>query len=220
MSEETVSAEATETAEASADAASGTVLTEAAATTEADDKIANEETTEAKAEDEGSKDEAADEKAKTEDAQGGIDVEAFKMPEGFELDAELAGKAKPLFDELGLNQDQAQKLVDFFAEQRMSEVEGSVAQLAETQKGWVEAIKSEWGGDFDANVKVAAKAVALGGDELREALEMTGAGNHPAVIQFFHQVGQSISEDGLVAGDAIASQKTPLEKKLYPSMKG
>lgn len=219
MSEETVSAEVTETPEAKASGGSDTVLTEAAANTQASDEIAEEteETNEAEAKAEGSKDEASAE-ADGDDTE--IDFEGMELPEDFELDKGLAEKAAPIFKEAGLNQDQAQKLVGLFAEIRAEEAGSAVSQWTETQKGWVDAIKSEWGGEYDSNVKLASKAVQLGGDELREALEITGAGNHPAIIKFFHRVGSAISEDGLVAGDAVVNQKAPIESRLYPSMKG
>lgn len=218
MSEENVSAEVTEVSD-NTSGANDTVLTEAAANNQADDKIANQETDEAKAETgEAGKD--AKKATETDDTNVEVDFDAFELPEGVELDEALAEKAKPIFKELGLKQDDAQKLVSFFAEYRLNEAESAVAQMTDTRKGWVEAIKSEWGNNYESNVATAAKAVQLGGDELREALELTGAGDHPAVIQFFHRVGAAISEDGLVAGDSVVSNKSPLEKRLYPSMKG
>ena len=216
MSEEIVSAEVTE---APADAeGGGTVLTDAEATTQADDKIAEEKT------------EAADDSSVQTDTpenedelNAEIDLSAVELPEGFELDTALAEQATPVFKDLGLNQDQAAGLMNLFAEIRTNEMEAATSALTERQSGWRDAIKEEWGGDFDKNVAVASKAVVqFGGDELRSALEETGAGDHPAIIKFFHQVGSKLSEDAMVGetGKANPSSKTPLEKRLYTSMKG
>lgn len=147
----------------------------------------------------------------------------FTLPEGVELDADALSAAAPIFKELGLSQDQAQKLVDFYAT-RIGEVTSGVAAQAEAlQQGWQNEIKAEWGSAFDANVAIAAKAVALGGDELRSALIETGAGNHPAVIKFFHKVGQSISEDKLDGNTKTPKAGGPktaeeLVKSIYPTM--
>lgn len=210
MSEQTISAEETAPAE---EAGGETVLTEAEATTQADDKIATET-----AEDGG-------ETTKTEepDGQDGreveIDLTSIEMPEGFELDTALAEQAAPVFKELGLDQKQAEGLVQFFAQTRLNEVQSATEALTARQEEWRGAIKSEWGSNYDSNIAVAAKAVALGGDELRQALDETGAGDHPAVVNFFHKVGQQLSEDGFAGeGDKPAPSKTPLEKRLYNKM--
>ncbi len=50
----------------------------------------------------------------------------FVMPEGVELDSALLTEAAPLFKELGLTQDQAQKLVDFQAKQVQASSESNV----------------------------------------------------------------------------------------------
>jgi hypothetical protein len=171
---------------------------------------------------EASADKSADNDGEAEGASAPtIDYDALTVPEGFELDGQALELAKPVLEEMGVtDQAQAQKLVDLFAGIQKQQAEAAAETLTKTHEEWVGAIKSDWGNAFDERLAVAAKAVELGGDELREALALTGAGNHPAVIKFFHRVGTAISEDGLVAGDAKLSSKSPLEKRLYPSMKG
>src|SRR5262245_3839641 len=39
---------------------------------------------------------------------------SFKVPDGYELDTAVAAEAGKIFKEMNLNQDQAQKLVDFY----------------------------------------------------------------------------------------------------------
>ena len=167
----------------------------------------------------GVKAEGDDKPAEGDQGEGELafDVSELQAPDGFEMDEETLKAAEPLFKELGLDKDGAQRLVEFYAERVAAQGESAAAALAETTNGWMETIKSEWGDKFDENVSVAAKAVDLGGDELREALNVTGAGNHPAVIKFFHQIGQQLSEDGFQGSKPQASDADWMDG-LYPSM--
>jgi hypothetical protein len=156
--------------------------------------------------------------AKADDASG-IDYDAITVPEGFELDAALMDKAKPIFEEIGIK-DQAgvQRLVDFFSEIQGEAAAASASLIQATHTEWLSSIKTEWGADYESNLGIAAKAVgALGGDELKAALNVTGAGNNPAIIKAFQKVGKLISEDQLVAGDKAISKSNGLSK-LYSSM--
>lgn len=222
-------------APAAAPAADGTALTEVAATQAevelkstgagADkletlyDSDKSKTTADTKAEPEAK---APDAEAKGDDkeATGEIDYEAITVPEGFELDAALMDKAKPIFEEIGLK-DQAgvQRLVDFFSEIQGEAAAASASLIQATHTEWLSSIKTEWGADYESNLGIAAKAVgALGGDELKAALNVTGAGNNPAIIKAFQKVGKLISEDQLVAGDKAISKSNGLGQ-LYSSMK-
>ena len=177
---------------------------------------------EAKADDAEASDktEAKADDAKDKAAEGGIDYDAITVPEGFELDAALMDKAKPIFEEIGIK-DQAgvQRLVDFFSEIQGEAAAASASLIQATHTEWLSSIKTEWGADYESNLGIAAKAVgALGGDELKVALNVTGAGNNPAIIKAFQKVGKLISEDQLVAGDKAVSKGNGL-KTLYSSMR-
>lgn len=152
-----------------------------------------------------------------DDEPGELDMSKIEAPEGFEMDEEALKAAEPVFKELGLSQQQAQKLVEFYGERLAAMSETQASAMTETTEKWVSDIKGEWGDKFDENVAIAAKAVEYGGDELREALNLTGAGNHPAVIKFFHQIGRQLSEDGF-QGQKPAAAQGDWMKGLYPSM--
>lgn len=149
------------------------------------------------------------------------DYTDFELPEGVEVDASALDAAKPLFKELGLDQAGAQKLVEFYAS-KLGEVAGTISAQAEALVAeWQGQIKQDWGAKYDANLSVAAKAVQLGGPELRDALNETGAGNHPAIIKFFHQIGSTISEDrmdGNTRTTPAAKDAREVIGSLYPTM--
>tara|TARA_R110000764_G_scaffold1895_3_gene8281 strand:- start:278 stop:997 length:720 start_codon:yes stop_codon:yes gene_type:complete len=147
----------------------------------------------------------------------------FVMPEGVELDSTLLTEAAPLFKELGLNQDQAQKLVDFQAKQAKASSENSVNAFNQLMNDWQEQSKNdkEFGGDkFQENVGVARSAIdKFGTPELKQLLEEHGVGNHPEVIRFMVKVGKLTAED--VPGGTIAAPSTAQDRVslLYPNDK-
>ncbi|MEO1028901.1 MAG: hypothetical protein AAFX02_07565 [Pseudomonadota bacterium] len=150
--------------------------------------------------------------------------EPFTMQSGFEVDQSALEAALPVFQELGLSQEQGQGLVDLFSQMRMDDL-SRLSQGAQTQiDDWSNQIKSEWGAAYDDNLAVAAKAVDFADrllrDQLpneerfrmvegefgrmreavtpfRDALNETGAGNHPAIIKFVKSVGEMLSEDSI-----------------------
>jgi hypothetical protein len=169
---------------------------------------------------------AADPGAQAEDQapqqDAAVEYQDFVLPEGVEVDTQTMGEARDLLAELGLPQEQAQRLVDFYA--------GKIRQFGESQAGsWVK-LNEKWVSDFKADreiggdriqetVAAAARAMErFGTPELREALIMTGAGNHPEVIRFVARVGKATAEDRFViAGSASSGASRSAANVLYPA---
>lgn len=165
--------------------------------------------------------EAETEKPAVGEGEQAADYADFTLPDGVEIDASALEAAKPLFKELGIDQAGAQKLVEFYAS-KLGEVASTINAQAEALVAeWQGQIKQDWGAKYDANLSVAAKAVQLGGPELRDALNETGAGNHPAIIKFFHKIGSTISEDkmdGNTRTTPAAKDAREVIGSLYPTM--
>lgn len=151
---------------------------------------------------------AADDKADKVPEDGKYDL---KMPDGVELDAELAAALGPDFKELGLTNKQAQKLVDKYIEVQAGRQERRGEEWAATISKWADDAKAdkEIGGDkWDGTVKSAQRAVtSLGTPALREYLNASGGGNHPELIRFMAKVGAMIREDNPAAGGAEGNGK-------------
>lgn len=122
----------------------------------------------------------------------------FAAPEGQELDANALSVFEPIAKELGLTQEQAQKLVDIYPQIQQQQAEAWSKQIAD----WGEQVKAdkEIGGDkFNASVGLAQRALdQFGNPELREYLNASGLGNHPALVRFCAKVGKSMAEDSFV----------------------
>lgn len=148
----------------------------------------------------------------------------FKLPEGVDLKGEALDELKATAKELGLTQEQAQRVADLGAKQ----AQGFAAQLVEQQKTltaeWAEQTTNDKdiGGDkLPENLGVAKKALdTFGTPELKTLLNQSGLGNHPEIVRFMVKAGKAISEDGkLVTGSAaqVNREATPIANRMYPN---
>ncbi|MBH1918616.1 peptidase [Serratia surfactantfaciens] len=143
-------------------------------------------------------DKEAAEKAEKEKKPAAPEKYEFTSPEGQELDANALAVFEPIAKELGLSQEQAQKLVDIYPQIQHQQAEAWSKQVAD----WGEQVKAdkEIGGDkFNASVGAAQRALdQFGNPELREYLNASGLGNHPALVRFCAKVGKAMAEDTFV----------------------
>lgn len=127
------------------------------------------------------------------------------LPEGYSISEEQLAAFSPVLKELGLTQEQADKLVAFDAQRSLAAAEASQQQAIEfrnKQVGeWETALRSdaEFGGaNFDANVAVAQQFLTdFGSPELSAFLAESGLGSHPEVVRMFHKAGKELGEGKL-----------------------
>lgn len=159
---------------------------------------------------------------KAQEPQGAPESYQFELPEGYELNAEVAGEFEAYARELNLPQDKAQAAVSM----GVKLVESAMAKQAEayTQQvaAWREEVTNdkEIGGPALAeNLSYAARVLDTYAPDLRAVLDETGLGNHPAFVKAFVKIGKAISEDRLVGGaqQAPGSALDPAAK-LFPTM--
>lgn len=148
-----------------------------------------------------------------------------------ELDPAALELATPVFQELGLTNEQAQKLIPV-AEQFAASITESLNRqvlesVAEERAKWLAEAKADeeiGGNKWETSLVTAAKALdGLGfpkGSPLRNLLDDSGLGNHPEMIRAFVKVGRAISEDSDFprSGAATTGARSAAES-LYPSQK-
>ena len=141
----------------------------------------------------------------------------FTAPEGVTLDNAALERFTPLFKEANLTQETAQKLVTEYASYQQAQI----VKQAETWLAESKADKEIGGQSFDANAKEAQQAFAKYGDPaLKQFLEQTGLGNHPALLKMFVKIQRASAEDKHVQIDAPSKGQTDsFAKKLFPDMK-
>jgi len=120
-----------------------------------------------------------------------------ELPEGFVRPEEVEQDEKTFAahaHELGLTQAQAQALYDFYAGLMTKSYERSMQEQARA----LEALKGEWGQQFQERVELAHRAAkALGGDEFIDYLEQSRMGDNPHLVRAFYEAGRRMAEDTL-----------------------
>ena len=143
--------------------------------------------------------------------------EDFKMPEGFTIDKVLMEKATPLFKELDLTQDKAQKLVDFDIERQKSattaQAEAFKKYLTDSKKETIAALGADYKEKLAYVAKVRDRFLSK---ETQELLEASGLSNVNSLVQDLIKIGQSISEDKMEEGKHGEPGKGDAASKLYP----
>jgi hypothetical protein len=162
-------------------------------------------------------------------ATGAPDEYVFTPPDGVEIDEAQIESFGEYAHDLGLSQDQFQKLIDFEMERAQQAQSQMADAYTERVSAWAEATKAdkELGGEvLDENLGLAKRAMdAFASPELAKLIDTPstenpdglGLGNHPEVIRLFYRVGKAISESDLVTGDSKVEGPASLQK-MYPTM--
>jgi len=144
----------------------------------------------------------------------------FVLPEGQSVNKELLEKALPLFKELGLSQENAQKLVALQAESAKSYAETTLANFNEQIKTWKDDSTKMFGAKANEEFGIAAQAInRFGTPELKAVLNETGLGNHPELVKFFNQVGHAIKEENPVDGKRVEEKRSDADLFYGSTMK-
>lgn len=161
--------------------------------------------------------------------------EDFKLPEGIKLEGETLTAAQELFKGLGLTQDAAQSLVDFHTKQMTEAANAPVNAYNEMRDGWKAAAQA----DPDIGPKSAAIKENIGrafdtlGDpklvaDFKEAMNLTGVGDHPAFIKVLNKWATQVTEGRNVrAGgpsehgqnDKGQTTRPNVAQGMYPNLK-
>ena len=127
---------------------------------------------------------------KKEDAPAGAPEKYadFKVPDGFKFDDKALSEAQATFKELGLTQDAAQKLIDTYAKVGREASEAPYKAWANTQKEWLSDINDRFGSKAELVRTDISKAIDSAlppslAKSFRSALDLTGAGSNPDVVE-------------------------------------
>jgi hypothetical protein len=142
----------------------------------------------------------------------------FTLPEGFATDQAALSEFHAVAGALGLKQEGAQQLVDLYVKKATEIAAQPLRAWNDVKTAWQTEIKAipEYAGSQLKAAKVdivRALDAQPRGPALRQALELTGAINHPEVFRFMHAWSRSRNESPLVPASAPASApKTPGER--------
>lgn len=145
------------------------------------------------------------------------DIAKFTAPEGMTLDETELAPALELFKENRLSQEQAQKFIDLATQRELAAAQKNVQAFVDLQTKWQGEVMAdpELGGSKWEASKASVDRLMdrLNIPGLKEALNLTGAGNNPAVVKAFVRLGNMVSEDKVLSGQPAASPavRTPAE---------
>lgn len=166
---------------------------------------------------EGKKDEPA---PKPDDKPADVKYD-LKLKDGTFLDAKEVEQVTEQAKKLGLNQDQAQALLDAKDDAKLAFAQHQKTTLDARAEEWVTEVKNdpELGGDgYNENVENAKRFVQkFGSDSFRKTLEDTKLGSHPELIRVFARAGKMLAEDKTVfpGSKGSGTEKRPIEDILY-----
>lgn len=152
-----------------------------------------------------------------------LDIAKLILPEGMDAKdpalgqfAELAGTAK-------LDQATAQKFMDLYTSEVKKSVDAGTQAWSALNAQWTEAVQKDpdIGGANLPNVQsTISKAFdQYGTPGLKEALNMTGAGNNPDVIKTLYNMAKKLTEGSPTQGTPPAAASGDLASIMYPNLK-
>lgn len=131
--------------------------------------------------------------------EGANGYEDAKVPEGYEVDKSIVGSFKETAFKAGLTKSQANALQEWFIGQHLEQNTAQMAARVQEKEAALAELDKRWGAAKNRNVAMVQQLVAEhGGAEVKAALDETGAGNDPRVLEFLARMAGKMAEDNLI----------------------
>lgn len=172
------------------------------------------------------------------DAEGGQDAggtlltaDSIKLPEGFTAHEPTLGAFIETMNDTTLSREAlAQKLVDIQVGMMQEASEAGAKAWNDLQDTWkqeAEKLPDFGGPKLQPTLNSISRLISeFGGDAaaqtgLREAMDLTGAGNHPQVIAFLGRIANKLVKEGSpVTGSPQAGREAQsVAQRLFPDLK-
>lgn len=151
-------------------------------------------------------------------------VKDISLPEGFQVDEPLMNDFLSVVNDEKLDaKERANQLVGLYAKAQTAASETNSKAWETMQETWQKEVKEDTevgGAKFENTItKVGKLMEEFGTDELRQAFDLTGAGNNVHVVRFLAKLSDKLTEGSYTQG---RPSNTPSDaaSKLFPSMKG
>jgi len=121
-----------------------------------------------------------------------------KIPEGVEISEDMFEGFKKLAHEKGILPKQAQEVADYYNQSIANTVKAQLDASRASMAAESEALKSEWGADYERNLNYADQGLSQFADEsMRQYFIDSGLAQNPKVQKLFSDIGKSLAkEDG------------------------
>lgn len=152
-------------------------------------------------------------------------VEKLELPEGFTVADEVKASLGEIASKHNLTHAAMTDLTAIYVAESKAMQERLAAQIdttwTETQAEWTKAVHEKFGGEAGAIAAAGRFAPIIdqyGGAAFREALNVTGFGNHPAAFEFFDRISKVMGEATPVNATAAPSGNVNPLAEIYPSL--
>lgn len=172
----------------------------------------------------------AEGEAPPSEAPATFDIAAVTLPEGTTLDEETGKSFSDILGNTELSaQDRGQQLLDLHVKALETAQKTAVDAWTEASKKHYDETNAKWLAEikelpeFKANPeaeggKVMQVLKGLGaGEDFFTALNVTGAGNNPAILQVLHRLAQPLMEGAAVSGQGKPASAKRLGDNMYTS---
>lgn len=159
---------------------------------------------------------------KSEGKEAKVDAKAEAKP--YEIKAldghspEIAADFAKFAIESGLPAEKAQAGYESLAKSFQARIDKAQAEQSAAWQAEVKADATLGGDKLAQTLAYGAKALELGPPGLREFLNTSGLGNHPAMVAWAAKVGQALSPDTFEHGTRTAAKERPLANRLFPNL--
>jgi hypothetical protein len=148
-----------------------------------------------------------------------LTMEALKLPEGFQVPEEASTEFLKVLNDARVPASAAQGLLDLQAKVLSDAETAAETQWNETQAAWrkeIEKLPEIGGANLPATEIAVAKVLdTFGTPELRQMLDITGAGNHPTMVKFLHKLSTVMNEDKLETGNPAPGEQRSRAERMF-----
>ena len=120
--------------------------------------------------------------------------------------------------ESGLPAEKAQAGYESLAKSFQARIDKAQVEQSAAWQAEVKADPVLGGDNLPKTLALGAKALELGPPQLREFLNTSGLGNHPAVIAWAAEIGKRLSPDTFENGTRTVAADKPLANRLFPNL--
>lgn len=153
----------------------------------------------------------------------------FKAPEGYEYDPKKLAELEPVFKELGLSQEGAQKLMDVAGKEIATALSAPFEAYQTQRNEWRDSLIKDpaYGNGKDNLLPSVRQDIGRVIDSLgelapafREAMDYTGVGDHPAFVKGIAALAKLVVEGKPASGNPPAGgQNRPsAAQAMYPHL--
>lgn len=137
-----------------------------------------------------------------------------------ELNEELANDFLEIVNESKMPREAVEKLMGMQDRLMAQVTDAMAAQWNQTKSDWTKTINTEFPGEkLDAEqARIGALIDEFGDQELREHLNLTGAGDSPALFRFLSKISTRLVKEGQPMGGKATSAQPTLAERMYPTM--